>query len=108
MLIYLLFHRVAFKNLLKNLKQFNRNRYGFYECGYRSKNELNLNFNIHMFIVCSLTILYDAEGSILIFFLINLNILSIADFILLLIFILTFILGFAFENYMRTTEWFFY
>ena len=93
-LIYFLFHNIAFKNFFKKFKQYKRQKFGFYECGFRPKHEVSLELTLYSYIVCSLVILYEIEGLFLILFLLNFNILCFFDVLFICIYIFLFILGF--------------
>lgn len=105
LLIYLIFHKIAFKNVFKGLKQYNQYKNGFYECGFRSRFTYKHTYTINMYVICSLAILYDIESIFLLIFFVNLQYLCILDIILILIYLLTFILGFYFELSLKNTEW---
>lgn len=108
LLIYLLFHRVAFKNVYKNAQQSNRHKYGFYECGFRTRHEYTPNYSINAYIICALAILYDVECIFLILFFFNMHIMCLLDIVLVLFYVCLFLVGFYFEYTTRNTEWGFY
>lgn len=105
MLIYLLFHRIAFKNVFKSLKSANRQKYGFYECGFRPRHEYTATFEINTYTIIAIAILYDIECIYLIILLSGVQYLCILDIVIALVYISTFIIGFYFERAVRNTEW---
>lgn len=90
-----MFHNVAFKNIFKRTKQYRRQRYGFYECGFRPRQELAIEFDMQNYIIFSMTLLYDAEGIIFLLFCQCLNIFCLTDAIFILTYFALFILGFV-------------
>lgn len=94
--------------VLRSLKGSTRHKYGFYECGFRPKNEYSLKFNLHSFVICSMAILYDVESLYLILFMLNINLFSLVDFGLLFFYLSTFLIGFVLEFISGSSEWHFY
>lgn len=96
-MLYLVFHNVAYKNLYKRFKQFKRQRYGFYECGFRPKHELSVELNLFVYVLLALVILYDVEGVFLLFFMTALDTLALNELILIALYLITLLLGLALE-----------
>jgi len=103
-IIYLLFHKIAYKNIFSNLKQNKYQRYGFYECGFRQRHEYNIRTDINLYFNCALFILYEVECIFLIIFFTNLHILSVLDVILILFYIILFLVGIYFESTVKNTN----
>jgi NADH:ubiquinone oxidoreductase subunit 3 (subunit A) len=94
---YLIFHKIAFKNIFKKNKKNTRESYGFYECGFRPRYEYSSKFDLNTYVICALAILYDIECVFLMVFFVNLHILSIIDIVLIIFYLSCFLVGFYFE-----------
>nr|ADN85868.1 NADH-ubiquinone oxidoreductase subunit 3 [Nyctotherus ovalis] len=105
LLIYLLFHNVAFKNVFKTLKQTQQQQHGFYECGYRTRTAIAGRYNINMYIICTIAILYNIECIFLIIFFSSVATLCLLDLILICIYLLFFVIGISFELRLKNTDW---
>lgn len=98
LIIYLLFHNVAFKNIHKKLKGYNHRRYGFYECGFRTRSDLIAVHNVNMYIVMAIAILYDVECIYLLIIFTNIQYMCLIDLVLLLIYVGSILIGFYYER----------
>lgn len=94
MLLFFVFHNIAFKNIFKRYKETTPNRFGFYECGLRMRKVGNVTFTLFFYNICIFTLLYELEGFLFIFLFLNIAVLNYIDFILISFFILFFIFGF--------------
>jgi len=108
LIIYLIFHRIAFKNIFKGLKQSRYQRYGFYECGFRQRHEYNVKLDINLYFNLAIFILYEVECIFIIIFFTNLHIMCTLDVILILFYIILFLIGIYFELSVRNTDWRYY
>jgi NADH:ubiquinone oxidoreductase subunit 3 (subunit A) len=97
------FHNIAYKNIFKRFKQYKRQRYGFYECGFRPKHEVSIEMSIHSYVICALVILYDVEGLFLMLFLINMDTMCILDISMIMLYLLLLFVGFSFELFVGST-----
>jgi NADH:ubiquinone oxidoreductase subunit 3 (subunit A) len=64
----------------------------FYECGFKSNAELNIQINLNFPMLCVFLILYDIEFTLLIPMLFNITNITIMEFTLLVTFILLIII----------------
>ena len=93
LVVILLFNNIAYKNVFKNKYQHNRMKYGFYECGFKSRKHLMLEFPMNAYLMCILTIIYNAECMFIILIVLNLQLFSLASLGLLLYYLGLFFLG---------------
>ncbi len=105
MLVYLIFHNIAYKNIFKRFKQYKRQRYGFYECGFRPKHEVSIEISLHSYIICALVILYDVEGLFLLIFLLNVEYMCLLDLLIILFYVILLFVGFYFDLISGSTRW---
>lgn len=103
-LVYFLFHNIAFKNIFKRFKQHSRQKYGFYECGFRPKTESTPQLPMHTYLILSLAILYDVEGFFLLVFLINYTTIGVLDLIFILFYVFLIFWSFFFESALSGTS----
>ncbi len=108
LLVYMIFHNIAYKNFFKKSQQYLRQRYGFYECGFRPRQELSIEFSMQNYVMFAMTILYDVEAVLLLFFLQNLNIFATVDMLLIVLYLVFFILGIFFDIKQRSIFWQYY
>ena len=107
-MVYLAFHNVAYKNIFKRFKQYKRQRYGFYECGFRPKHEASIEINLYVYVMIALVIVYDVEGVFLLFFAINFDTLCFCDCAVVLLYALALLAGLIMELLSSSTRWAFY
>lgn len=108
LLVYIAFHNIAFKNLYKRFKQYGKQHYGFYECGFRARHDLTAVYSLNNYAICSLVILYDVECVFLVIFLVGFNFISTLELVVFCLYVLLFLFGVVFEVFTKNTEWHFY
>ena len=108
MVLFFVFHNIAFKNVFKRLKESTPNRFGFYECGLRMRKTGNITFTLFFYNICIFTLLYELEGFLFIFLLLNISVVNLSDFILIASFVLFFIFGFIVDLKNHAFTWNFY
>lgn len=69
----------------------------FYECGFKSISELNIQINLGFFMVAVFLILYETEFNFLFPLLFNYSTFSLLEFILILIFISLILLSLLYD-----------
>ena len=103
--LYLIFHNIAFKNFFKKFKQVTRQRYGFYECGFKARIEKSTLVQLNIVVIVSMALLYDVESLIFIFLMINLTTASCLDIVLILMYIALLFCGVLFDITGDATQW---
>lgn len=68
-------------------------KYGFYECGFKSRKHLMLGFPMNAYLMCILTIVYNAECLFIILIVLNLSLFSLINLILFLYYLILFFFG---------------
>lgn len=87
----------------KNKK--NTSKKQFYECGYKTLTELNIQINLNFAIVCVFLILYDVEFMFIFPALFNVTYISGDQFIVLYIFILFILLSLFYDWQLNALNW---
>ena len=77
----------------------------FYECGFKSISELNIQINLNFTMLCVFLILYDVEFTMLFPILFNFTQISFFEFSVLFIFIFFIILSLFYDWQMNTLNW---
>lgn len=77
----------------------------FYECGFKSTTDINIQINLNFSILCVFLILYDIEFTFLLPILINFTFVSFFQYILLNIFILIIIISLVYDWQMNALNW---
>jgi len=77
----------------------------FYECGFKSISDLNLQINLNFAIVCVFLVLYDVEFIFLIPIFFNLGILSFFQFFILMSFFTLIILSLVYDWQNQALNW---
>ena len=77
----------------------------FYECGFKSTSDINIQINFNFSIVCVFLILYDIEFTLLIPFLVNFININIFNFFLCVIFIKLIIISLIYDWQMNALNW---
>lgn len=77
----------------------------FYECGFKSTSDLNIQINFNFSMICVFLILYDIEFTLLIPVFFNLFYITFFEFILILLFIILIILSLVYDWQMNALNW---
>lgn len=77
----------------------------FYECGFKSISDLNLQININFALLCVFLILYDVEFLFLVPIFFNLYDISFFQFVVLLIFIFLILISLIYDFQMQALNW---
>ena len=77
----------------------------FYECGFKSISDINIQINLNFSILCIFLILYDIELIYLVPFLFNTNINSVIEILVLFIFIVMINLSLLFDYKNNSLNW---
>ena len=104
-LVVLVFNNIAYKNIFKNKYQQNRMKYGFYECGFKSRKHLMLEFPINAYLMCILTIIYNAECIFIILAILNIQLFSLTCLALLIYYMGLFFLGISLDTAKGVLFW---
>ena len=77
----------------------------FYECGFKSTTDINIQINLNFSILCVFLILYDIEFTFLIPVFFNFFYLSILQYIILNLFIVIIIISLVYDWQMNALNW---
>lgn len=77
----------------------------FYECGFKSLNNLKIQYNINFTLIILFLLIYDGEFLILVPLALNISILNFTSLFILLIFILLLIFTLLFDYIFNSLEW---
>lgn len=77
----------------------------FYECGFKSLTDSNINININFTLLCVFLVLYDVEFTLLFPILFNLSIVTAYQFIILYIFIFCILLSLYYDWILNALNW---
>ena len=83
----------------------NKTKQEFYECGFQSLHDSDIQFNLNFSILCVFLILYDVEFSLLIPILFNLQNLWLFGYFILILFIILIILSLQYDWQMNALNW---
>ena len=72
-----------------------RQKYGFYECGFLPRQNRAITFQMHAYTIIVLTLIYEAEGFILLILFLNIQTFALLDMLFVASFVLLFLLGFV-------------
>lgn len=86
------------KNKYKNSRQ-------FYECGFKSISELQIQVNMNFSMLCVFLILYDVEFLLLFPFLFNISYVSFFEFFIFSFFFFLVIISFFFDMQYNSFNW---
>lgn len=84
-------------------KNFNY-KLNFYECGFKSLNNIKIQYNINFTLIMLFLLIYDGEFLILVPIALNINILNFTALILLILFILLLIFTLIFDYIFNSLE----
>jgi len=77
----------------------------FYECGFKSVSDINIQINFNFSMICVFLILYDIEFTLLIPVFFNLFYISYFNFLLILLFISLIILSLIYDWQLNALNW---
>jgi len=77
----------------------------FYECGFKSTTDVNIQINFNFSIICVFLILYDIEFTLLIPIFFNLYYIFLIQFILVILFIVLIIISLIYDWQMNALNW---
>lgn len=77
----------------------------FYECGFKSMSELNIQINFNFFMLAVFLILYDVEFTLLFPILFNYSIFTALEFFLVLFFILLIVVSLFYDWLNNVLTW---
>lgn len=77
----------------------------FYECGFKSLNNMKIQYNINFTLIILFLLIYDGEFLILIPIALNINILNFVSLFLLLLFLLLLLFTLLFDYIFNSLEW---
>jgi NADH:ubiquinone oxidoreductase subunit 3 (subunit A) len=77
----------------------------FYECGFKSLSELNVQINMNFTMLCVFLVLYDIEFTLLFPVLFNFSYVTYTSFFLFLIFIFFIVLSLYYDIQMNSLSW---
>jgi len=87
----------------KKKNHFNKKK--FYECGFNSLSDINIQININFTMLCIFLILYDIELTFLFPILFNLFYINIFEFFIFIIFLLLIIFSLIYDWQMNSMNW---
>jgi len=85
-------------------KNFNY-KLNFYECGFKSLNNIKIQYNINFILIMLFLLIYDGEFLILIPVALNINILNFSSIMVLIFFIFLLIFTLIFDLIYNSLEW---
>ena len=77
----------------------------FYECGFKSLSELNVQINMNFTMLCVFLVLYDIEFTLLFPVLFNFSYITYTSFFLLITFLFFIILSLYYDIQMNSLSW---
>lgn len=77
----------------------------FYECGFKSINDINIQINLNFSILCVFLILYDVEFIFILPAVMNIMFFSLTNYILLCVFIYLIIISLIYDIQMNAMNW---
>lgn len=86
-------------------KKNHKTKKNFYECGFKSTVDINIQINFNFIILCVFLILYDVEFIFLIPFYTNLINLSMISLVILYVYILLILLSLIYDWQMNALNW---
>jgi NADH:ubiquinone oxidoreductase subunit 3 (subunit A) len=88
----------------KLFKQIHRQRYGFYECGFKARIEKSTLVQLHNVLIIAMVLLYDVEGLVLLFFILNSFSMTLFEIILISFYIILLMVGYFFDTQRNNVE----
>jgi len=77
----------------------------FYECGFKSVNDIDLQFNFNFLIICVFLVLYDIEFILMMPFLVNLYYVNFFSLIVFLTFFILIIISLLYDWQANALNW---
>jgi len=77
----------------------------FYECGFKSISDLNMQINLNFAILCVFLVLYDVEFLFLVPIFFNLYDISSYHYIILIIFLIVILVSLIYDFQMQALNW---
>lgn len=77
----------------------------FYECGFKSLNNIKIQYNINFTLIMLFLLIYDGEFLILIPLALNINILNFTALFILILFMIFLIFTLIFDYVFNALEW---
>ena len=77
----------------------------FYECGYKTLSEMNIQLNINFTLLCIFLILYDVEFIFLFPFLFNISFVSLLEFFFFIFFLFFVLLSLLYDWQLNALNW---
>lgn len=77
----------------------------FYECGFKSISELNVQINMNFTMLCVFLVLYDVEFTLLFPVLFNFSFVSFFSFLVFCLFVFLIILSLYYDFQMNSLNW---
>lgn len=77
----------------------------FYECGFKSTSDVNIQINFNFSMICVFLILYDIEFTLLIPAFFNFHSIFLINFFLIIFFIILIILSLVYDWQMNALNW---
>lgn len=86
-------------------KKNHNSKKNFYECGFKSTTDVNIQINLNFSMLCVFLILYDIEFAMLIPVFFNFSFLSNTSFFVLILFILIIVISLIYDWQMNALNW---
>ena len=77
----------------------------YYECGFKSISDVNIQINLNFILLCVFLILYDIEFTLLLPILLNFYNIFIFQYLIFLFFILLILLSLFYDIQMNAISW---
>lgn len=77
----------------------------FYECGFKSTNDVNIQINFNFSIICVFLILYDIEFTLLLPIFFNLTYISLSSYFLIILFVILIIISLLYDWQLNALNW---
>ena len=77
----------------------------FYECGFKSITDLNIQFNVNFLLICAFLVIYDVEFIFLYPALFKFNLLNFTDFFVLFIFLFFLLIAVYYDYRVGALNW---
>jgi NADH:ubiquinone oxidoreductase subunit 3 (subunit A) len=77
----------------------------YYECGFKSISDINLQINLNFILLCVFLILYDIEFTLLFPALFNFSSITLIQYFIFLFFVILIILSLYYDIQMNALSW---
>lgn len=105
LLFGVVFWALTLLNMVFNKKKNHFYKKKFYECGFNSLTDINIQININFLLIGIFLILYDIEFTFLFPFLFNITYVNLINFIFFTIFFLLIILSLLYDWQSNALDW---